>query len=173
MCRAIAILGAAVVALLLAGCGGSKALPLQCASKPRGALCIKVFQHGRSVRDVIGYLAASEPILAGRKWQLALAIYPCDPGTGSVPSCIPAKIFPGPTRQGDPPLATSCRTADGATTTIPTGCHDTLAQETASFGAFVGFHPPKSFTSEVWLCIEEKVVQGRPTAPPARACSAV
>jgi hypothetical protein len=117
--------------------------------------------------------SASLPILAHHRWQLALAIYPCDPGTGSVPHCIPMKIYPGPTRHGNPPLATSCRNANGATTTTPNGCHDTLAQEVATHGDFFGFDPPQSLASQVWVCIQEGLGQGSPTAAPERACSAV
>jgi hypothetical protein len=43
----------------------------------------------------------------------------------------------------------------------------------ATHGDFFGFDPPKSFASQVWVCIREGLVQGSPTASPARACSAV
>ena len=169
----VAIVVGLVAACVLSGCGGSSPISLPCNPRPAGALCIKVFHDGLDVRDVITYLSASESPLTDKKWRLALAVYRCDPGTGSVPSCRPAKIYPGPVRHGNPPIAISCRTANGSTTTVPVGCHDTLVQETALLGEFAGFKAPKEFTSRVWLCVSEELVQGAPGMPPTRACSEV
>lgn len=178
-------------ALVLSGCGStSRATPptpqvsalLPCAAQPEGALCIKVFRVRHAVADVVAYLAASESPFAGRTWRLVMSQYPCDPGSQPLPGCRPVATYPGPTRHGRPPLGTSCR-EKGSTkvVTAPSGCHDTLAQEIASFGAFAGFNPPHTFTSRVWLCVSEQVRAGgswrqptRPLAPtPTRACAAV
>jgi hypothetical protein len=144
-----------------------------------------VLRNGRAVGDVIAYLAASDSPLAGRTWRLVLSRYRCDPGPGALPRCAAAASYPGPTRHGRPPVQTSCRTSAGATVTTPTGCHDTLAQELASFGDWTGFYrfadgKPKTFGAGVWLCVSEQIraagawrAPARQLAPtPARACAA-
>ena len=165
--------GLAAGTLALSGCGSASGkLPVpaapQCAPQPTGALCIKVFQSGHTVRDVIGYLSASESPLAGRTWRLTLSRYACDPGSQARPSCRAAGKYPGPTRHGRPPLETSCR-ENGSTVTTPRGCHDTLAQETASFGDWPSFVVPKRFVTRAWLCVAEEIRAGGSWHPPERA----
>jgi hypothetical protein len=158
MCRAIGILGAAVAALLLAGCGGSNALSLPCSPQPHGGLCIKLVRTNGKVSDVIGYLSASDLPLTGRTWRLALS--------------AGGESFDGPTRHGNPPRATSCRDASGNTVTTPTGCHDTLASAYASLGDFPGLQlPPASGTR---LCVSEQLRSGnswRVEDPPTAVCA--
>lgn len=173
------VIGALVGVLALSGCGGSGSAPLPCSPQPSGALCIKVFHDGLTVSDVMTYLSASESPLAGRMWRLALGRFPCDPGTGSQPSCSPTSRYAGPTRHGNPPIAVYCRAGNGTSTiviTAPSGCHDTLAQEAASLGEFTGFAPPKSFTARSWLCVWEETRAGgswRRAATPTRTCSEI
>ena len=169
----LAALGSAVAP---AGCGSASgsAVPISaptvlCAPQPKGALCIKVFQDGHVVHDVIGYLAASDSPLAGKTWRLVLGRYACDPGSAPRPSCAPAATYPGPTRNGRPPRQTSCRTQSGSTVTTPVGCHDTLAQELGSFGDWSGFVLPRRFTSRMWLCVAEQIRAGNSWRPPDRA----
>jgi hypothetical protein len=175
----------AAVTFALSGCGSASGkVPAPsappCASQPTGALCIKVFQSGHAVRDVIGYLSASESPLAGRTWRLTLSRYACDPGSDARPHCRAAGKYPGPTRHGRPPLETSCR-ENGSTTTTPRGCHDTLAQETASFGDWSGFGVPKKFATRTWLCVSEEIrvggvwrqPAGALATQPARSCKSV
>ncbi len=181
----IAVVTAAVA---LSGCGSTStavSAGLPCAPQPHGSLCIKVLPVNHAVGDVIAYLAASQWPLADRTWRLALTEYGCDPGTQAQPSCRASGTYPGPARHGPPPRITSCR-ANGTVVTAPSGCHDTLAQELASFGDFAGFYrfgegKPHTFTSRVWLCVSEQVrLDGfwrpavRGVAPtPLRACAAV
>lgn len=181
----LAALGSAVA---LSGCGsasGSTALPASagtlCPPQPRGEPCIKVLDRGRVVRDVIGYLSASDSPLAGKTWRLVLTRYDCDPGSSAQPECSAEATYPGPARHGPPPRQTSCRTQSGETVTSPNGCHDTLAQELASFGDWSGLVVPKRFSSNTWLCVAEEIrVAGswrepsRPLATyPIRACSVI
>ena len=147
---AIAIAVGVAAALSLAACGNAYSRT-PCAPQPQGAVCIKVFHDGATVRDVIGYLAASSSPRPQEKWRLVLMVYPCDPGGKPVPACIPTHIYPGPTRRGNP----------------------AIVQETGSYGDFAGFDLPRKFTSAVWLCVEKKLVQGPPLPPPPRACAAV
>jgi hypothetical protein len=185
--------GGLIAALLLVGCGSASggAVPhpsptLPCAAKPNGALCIKVFADGATVRDVIAYLSASNSQLAGKTWRLVLDRYACDPGAQPRAQCGPAGIYPGPTRHGVPPASSFCKTNSGETVTAPSGCHDTLAQELASFGDWQGFYllgegKPKTFASRVWLCVSEQIRAGgswrgpavRLAPTPLRACSSV
>jgi hypothetical protein len=173
--------------LMLAGCGSAGprlSASLPCPAKPDGMLCIKVIHSSdrATVNDVVGYLASSGTSLSGKTWRLALNRYACDPQSG----CEPAATYPGPTRHGLPPEATSCRTVGGETVTAPAGCHDTLAQAMASLGDWAGFYGlaagrPKTFGSRVWLCVAEQVMAGgswrqpdRVVAPTASgACSSV
>jgi hypothetical protein len=172
-------IGALAALLALSGCGGSTSRALPCSPQPSGALCIKVFHDGLNVRDVVTYLSASELPLTGRAWRLSLGRYPCDPGTGSQPSCGASAKYAGPERHGNPPIAVYCRESNGASTVVitgPSGCHDTLAQEMASLGEFAGFAVPKSLTAHSWLCVSEETrVTGswRPAATPTRACSEI
>lgn len=186
--RAI-VIGVAALATVLAltGCGSASGkVPVppvpQCHAQPTGALCIKVFQSGHAVRDVIAYLSASESPLGGRTWRLTLSRYGCDPGSQPRPQCRPASTYPGVTRRGRPPIETSCR-ENGSTTVIttPSGCHDTLAQETASFGDWPAFHVPKKFATRTWLCVSEEIrsagswrqPQQAIATDPVRACATV
>jgi hypothetical protein len=150
-------------ALALSGCGsaaGNVPVPPapQCHAQPTGALCIKVFQSGHTVRDVIAYLSASESPLGGRTWRLTLSRYGCDPGSQARPHCRPAAAYPGVTRRGRPPIETSCRQNGSMTVmTTPRGCHDTLAQETASLGDWPTFRVPKKLATRTWLCVSEEI----------------
>jgi hypothetical protein len=144
--RAIAILGGAVVALLLAGCGGgSNALSLPCNPQPHGQLCIKLVRSNGKVADVIGYRAASDLTLTGKTWRIALS--------------AGGRSFDGPTRHGNPPRATSCLESNGNPVTTPTGCHDTLGSAYASLGQFPGVHLP--LVSGTRLCISEQLRSGK------------
>jgi len=69
---------------------------------------------------------------------------------------------------------------NGQIVTAPSGCHDTLAQEMASFGDFAGFDRlPRRFVSPVWFCVSEQLrvggAWGDPSpalaTTPARACA--
>jgi hypothetical protein len=187
--RAIVLgLAALAGALALAGCGSASgsAIPAAdpmklCAPQPHGAVCIKVFQNNHAVTDVIGYLSATDSPLAGKTWRLVLSRYGCDPGSAAHPNCTAAATYPGPTRHGRPPQQTSCRTQSGETVTTPSGCHDTLAQELASFGDWSGFTVPKRFPSNTWLCVAEQIRVGSAwrqpskalTTHPVRACAKV
>jgi hypothetical protein len=160
MARVTGILGAAVAALLLAGCGGSSPHPngLPCDPQPHGQLCVTLVSSNGKVGDVIGYLAASGLPLTGKTWRLVVS-------TGG-------KSFDGPVRHGNPPRATFCRDASGNTVTTPTGCHDTLAAAYASFGDFPGLHLPLAAGTRV--CISEQLQSGkswRAKDPPTAACS--
>jgi hypothetical protein len=182
----VAALGAAIA---LAGCGSSagSTLPMvsspavQFPARPDGELCIKPFQHGSVVQDVIGYLSASDSPLAGKTWRLVFSRFGCDPGSADRPHCAATATYPGPTRHGPPPVQTYCRTQDGTSVTTGTGCHDTLAQQMASVGDWSGFVVPKRFASGTWLCVAEQIrVGGSWHAPdralatyPARACAEV
>lgn len=177
------VAGAAGV-LALAACGGSRSLSLPCAPKPTGALCIKVFHDGRTVKDAVAYLSASESPLDHRTWRLVLNRYACDPGSRPRPSCRTAATYPGSARQGNPPVSVYCRKVSGTEAmviTTPSGCHDTLAQALASFGDFAGFTAPKSFSSPGWLCVSEQLrvngswrqASGDLAPTPLRACAAV
>jgi hypothetical protein len=178
------VIGAAVLAAAFSGCGSaSSKVPVlagqKCPPRPAGALCIKLFESGHAVRDVIGYLSASESPLAGKTWRLTLSRYACDPGSGPRPNCRPRATYPGPTRHGRPPIQTSCR-QNGSTTTTPLGCHDTLAEELASFGDWPGFDVPKKLATRTWLCVSEEIrvagewrqPEGALATQPARACKA-
>lgn len=187
--RGLLVLLAAVAgAVVLSGCGsaaGSTALPAYagtlCPPQPHGEPCIKVLDRGHVVRDVIGYLSASDSPLAGKTWRLVLSRYDCDPGSAARPRCSAQATYPGPTRRGRPTRQTSCRTQSGKTVTTPNGCHNTLAQELASFGDWSGLAVPKRFASNTWLCVAEQIrVAGawrKPTRAlasyPVRACSVV
>lgn len=181
-------LAALAGAVLLSGCGaasGSTVLPAYagtlCPPQPNGKPCIKVLARGRLVKDVIGYLSASDSPLARRTWRLVLSRYDCDPGAGAEPRCAATATYPGPTRHGRPLRQTSCRTQSGRTVTSPTGCHDTLAQELGSFGDWAGLAVPKRFASGTWLCVTEQIrVAGAWRQPqrklatyPTRACAVV
>ncbi len=163
--RGIAAFVAAVVGgAVLAGCGGSTVplppLSLPCNPQPQGALCIKVYNDHLNVRDVIGYLSASESPLAGKTWRLVLT--------------VGGRSYPGLTQHGNPPLQVFCKDASGNTVTTGIGCHDTLADAYASIGAFPGFNPPKRLTSATDISIAEQVQTAgtwHTVAPPARACS--
>jgi hypothetical protein len=64
-------------------------------------------------------------------------------------------------------IAVSVATLTTVTTGI--GCHDTLAQDMASFGDWSGFVVPQRFTSRTWLCISEAIRVGGSWRPPDRA----
>jgi hypothetical protein len=162
-------------------------LPLNgsCPPKPHGgALCVKVFADKGVVSDLIGYLASANSPLKGKRWRLVLTSYQCDPGIGAVPACRPAKSFPAAARHGVPPVATFCRQPNGQADTSSPGCHNTLATEYASMGAWRGFpfgaraYP---LTHKTWLCVSEQIASGKAwTSPPPaqepspiRACAAV
>lgn len=182
---------ALVVCVGLASCSSSSPAVVRapnrqpCAAKPHGALCIKVFADGSSVHDVAGYLSATDSPLAGQSWRLVLTSYPCDPGTAPVPRCALNATYPGPTRSGAPPLATSCRnTKTGAMTTTPPGCHDTLAEEIGTHGDWSGFMTTGqtvTLAKRTWLCVSEQLrangawqqATGRSAPQPIRACSKV
>ena len=160
---AVAVVAGIVVGLALAGCSNANApVSLPCNPQPSGALCIKVFHDGLSVTDVIGYLSASGSPLAGQTWRLVVR--------------AGGRTYPGRTRHGNPPLAISCRNANGSTVTTGSGCDDTLAADYATSGAFAGFDVPKEFFSTVDLCVAEQVRTAgkwRTVAQPAAACSTV
>lgn len=175
--------------LAVSGCAQSHASTpaaegrLPCPAKPTGALCIKVFAHHLEVDDAIGYLVSSEPTLMNKTWRLVLTSYSCDPGEAVQPKCAASGVFPGPTRHGLPPAATSCRVpATGAITTAPPGCHDTVAQAMGSHGDWAGLvqlgdGKPMTFPHRVWLCVSEQVLSGiwsppdpRDSPTPLRAC---
>src|SRR5947209_5848046 len=155
--------------IALVGCGTSRTsllaahVHLPCPAKPTGALCIRVFAHHLELDDAIGYLVSSEPTLENTTWRLVLTTYNCDPGRGVEPRCSPSRVFPGPTRHGLPPAASSCRSpATGAITATPPGCHDTLAQEMATHGDWTGLDQlaqgkPMTFAHPAWLCVSEQV----------------
>ena len=175
--QAFALSLAALASIVaLAGCGSASgsAVPVAdpmklCAPQPHGAVCIKVFQNNHAVTDVIGYLSATDSPLVGKTWRLVLSRYSCDPGSTAHPSCTAAATYPGPTRHGRPPRQTSCRTQSGETVTTPSGCHDTLAQELATFGDWSGFAVPKRFASRTWLCISQQIRTGGSWRAPGRA----
>ena len=191
LCAALVVLSLAG----LVGCSSSSSVSangaeasLPCSAKPTGNLCIRVFSHHLEVDDVIGYIVSSQPTLAGRTWRLVLTSYSCDPGVARQPKCNASGEFPGPTRRGLPPVATSCRaSATGAVVTEPPGCHDTLGQAVGSLGDWAGFEPlatqdkPVKFNSPVWLCVSEQLLTGsgwqqpsdRLSPTPARACKAL
>ena len=125
--------------------------------------------QGRVVKDVIGYLSASDSPLAGKTWRLVLSRYDCDPGSATQPKCSAAATYPGPTRHGRPPRQTSCRTQSGTTVTTPTGCHNTLAQQLGSFGDWSGLTLPERFASSTWLCVSEQIRRGGGWRQPDRA----
>lgn len=159
--KAIALAG--IVAVVgLAGCGGSRGLSLPCNPQPQGALCVKVFHDHLSVKDVIGYLSASESPLAGKTWRLVLT-------SGG-------RTYPGQTRHGNPPIEVYCRDGNGQTVTTGDGCHDTLAAAYAAGGDFPGFNLPVSLKSASDICIAEQVQTSgtwHTEATPARACTTV
>lgn len=155
---AIAIVLGIVGGIALAGCGSSSGISLPCAPQPGGQLCIKVFESGLTVRDVIGYLAASDSPLAGKTWRLVLNSYTDCRGGGVVDCRVSAYL--GPTRHGNPPLATSCRVINGSTVTAPSGCHDTLGAEYASHGDFTGLSVPTRFPLNSRLCVSEEIRSG-------------
>ena len=166
-------LAALACTLALSACGSaSSKVPVlagqKCPPRPTGALCIKLFESGHAVRDVIGYLSASDSPLAGKTWRLTLSGFACDPGSEPRPNCSPSATYPGPTRHGRPPIETSCR-ENGSTTTTPPGCHDTLAEELASFGDWPGFGVPKKFATRTWLCVSEEIRVGSAWRQPERA----
>lgn len=186
------LVAATSLSLIVVGCSTSNgSLPatraqLPCPAKPTGSLCIRVFAHHLELRDAIGYLVSSEPTLANTTWRLVLTSYRCDPGRSLRPRCAPSDVFPGPSRHGLPPAATSCRMpATGAITTTAPGCHDTLAQEMATHGDWTGLDQlargePMAFAHPVWLCVSEQVLtdawrqpdaEASPTPP--RACAAL
>lgn len=169
----LAALGAAAA---LSGCGSASASPslppyagALCPAQPNGEPCIKVLDRGHVVRDVIGYLSASDSPLAGKTWRLVLSRYDCGPGSAAPPTCSTAVTYPGPTRHGNPPRQTSCRTQSGETVTTPSGCHNTLAQELGSFGDWSGLTLPKRFPSSTWLCVAEQIRVGRAWRQPDKA----
>jgi hypothetical protein len=158
MCRAIGILGGSVVALLVAGCGGSNALSLPCNPQPHGQLCITLVRSNGKVSDVIGYHAASDSPLTGKTWRLVLS--------------AGRKSFDGPTRHGNPPRATSCRDSSGNTVTTPIGCHDTLASEYATLGAFPGLHLPLASGKRLCISLQQRSGNSwRVEDPPTAACA--
>jgi hypothetical protein len=172
------VVGLAALAgvLALSGCGSGSGSDVPtsvaktlCATKPHGALCIKVFRHGGTVQDVIAYLSAADSPLAGKTWRLALSRYACDPGSAAQPACAADATYPGPTRHGLPPQQTYCRTQSGQTVTTGAGCHDTLAQQMASIGDWSGFVVPKRFASHTWLCISQEIRTGGSWRQPDRA----
>jgi hypothetical protein len=186
--RAVAVL----LGLLLGAvaCGSSSSLSSPgfsdpCVAKPQGgALCIKVYADGGTVRDVIGYLSSKESPLGGKRWRLLLSAYPCDPGTKPAPACAPAKSYPANAHRGKPTLESTCRRADGDTDSTSPGCHNTLNSEYASQGDWTLFPlGDKGFRvrQRTWLCVSEQIASaGRWVAPPPqlspdplRACSAV
>jgi hypothetical protein len=186
-CVSLLTAAALLAAAGLAGCGSTShvdsSATLPCAARPDGALCIKLIADHATVRDVIAYLSSSGSPLVGKRWRLTLGRYACDPGTSTRPNCAALAVYPGPTRHGPPPVSTSCRTSSGTVVTAPTGCHDTLAQETGTLGAWAGFYrlgegKPKTFASRTWLCVSEETEAGGSwrlsSAPlPLRACAAV
>lgn len=183
--------GVVVLASLLGavGCSGSAGLPTPsfnnpCPAKPQGGgLCINVMSVNGVVRDVIGYLSLRDSPLAGRRWRLVLSSYGCDPGTGPTPACAASKTYPTAARHGMPPLETFCRQANGDTNTASPGCHDALAAEYASQGAWIGFpgSDGKGYRvgHQTWLCIAEQTASGHtwttptPQPTPPRACSSI
>ena len=168
---------------VLSACSSSKPSgSVPCAASPSGTVCIKVMKTGNSVGDVLAYLSASESPLDGHTWRLSLDAYSCNPGTAGQAACSVTSSYPGPTRSGPPQLSTSCRTSSGAMTTTPPGCHDTLAEQLATFGDWKGFVTlPHTYTQRTWLCVSEQVETGTTWATatgalatkPVRACSAV
>jgi len=65
---------------------------------------------------------------------------------------------------------------NGQTVTTGNGCHTTLADDYASFGAFPGFKPPVSLTSAGDICVAEQIRTGgtwHTESTPARACSSI
>jgi hypothetical protein len=175
--QAIAVsLAALAGAVALSGCGSASgsSVPVSrpttlCAPQPNGALCIKVFQHGGTIQDVIAYLSASDSPLAGKTWRLVLSRFACDPGSAAQPACAASATYPGPTRHGLPPQQTYCRTQSGQTVTTGAGCHDTLAQQMASIGDWSGLVVPKRFASRTWLCVSEEIGTGGSWRQPDRA----
>jgi hypothetical protein len=183
--------GVAAVALTAAACGSGSSgrpftLPLNgpCPPKPQGgALCIKVFSAHGMVGDVIGYLSSSDSPLKGKQWRLVLSTYRCDPGTGARAACRPVGTYPANPRRGVPPVGTFCRQPNGAPDTTSPGCHDTLATEYATMGAWAGFPLTQqgyAVPQRTWFCVTEQIASGhRWHAPPpseatipGRACSA-
>jgi hypothetical protein len=154
--------------------------PSQCPAKPNGALCIRMFANHTTVNDVVGYLSSSESTLTAKTWRLELAAYGCDPGQGVKTRCTPSTTYPGPTRTGQPPESSSCRTANGTVLTGPPGCHNTLAQAMASHGDWSGLHSPtKTLASRTWFCVSEETQRNGTwqdpdaTPTPRRACAVV
>jgi len=168
-------LAALAGAVALAGCGSASGAPIPpyagtlCPVQPNGEPCIKVLQRGHVVKDVIGYLAASDSPLAGKTWRLVLRSYDCDPGEAGRPKCAGTVAYPGPTRHGLPPRQTSCRTQSGQTVTTPSGCHNTLTEQLGSFGDWSGLTLPKRFAARTWLCVSEQIRLGGAWRRPDRA----
>jgi hypothetical protein len=178
--------------IALFGCSASQSSSpathsqLPCPAKPNGALCIRVFAHHLELDDAVGYLVSSGTTLLNTTWRLVLTSYRCDPGYQVQPRCNASGVFPGPTRHGLPPAATSCRVPGaGVITTTPAGCHDTLAQAMATHGDWTGLGllaqgKPMTFAHPVWLCVSEQVFTGAwkdtsaaDSPTPLRACSAI